>query len=201
VVWNGSQFVVVGERIILRSDCSADHSPVVAVEFYHAGKDHYFHTAKPGDIAFLEQNPQSGWVKTGYSFKVYPLGSASPDTVPVARYYGARQPDGVYKPDSHFYTGLENERQLLAERYQQVCPAGQGSCQGEAWYLEKEEYRVSLPVDGVCPEQTRPVYRFYNQGYPTKDSNHRYTVELGVADYMRQQGWRDEGVKMCAPDQ
>ncbi|MCP5195541.1 MAG: hypothetical protein H6974_01910 [Gammaproteobacteria bacterium] len=33
------------------------------VEFHHTEKDHYFHTANSGDIAYLEKNPRSGWSK------------------------------------------------------------------------------------------------------------------------------------------
>ncbi|MCP5195629.1 MAG: right-handed parallel beta-helix repeat-containing protein [Gammaproteobacteria bacterium] len=171
-----------------------------AIEFYNADKDHYFNTANTGDIAFLEANPQSGWFKTGYSFKVYPLDAAPSGTFAVARYYGAQQPDGVYKPDSHFYTALDSERQLLDNGYKAVCPSGQGSCQGEAWFYEKDEYRVYLPDGETCPSGSRPVYRFYNNGFPTKDSNHRYTTDAGVAAEMRVKGWTDEGTKMCAPN-
>lgn len=180
---------------------SADGAPTgdTAIEFYHAGKDHYFNTANPGDILFLEANPQSGWFKTGYAFKVYPLNSTSPGTVAVARYYGALQRSGVYKPDSHFYTGLAGERQLLDDGYRNACPQGQGSCVGEAWYYEKDEYRVNLPSNQACPSGMLPVYRFYNNGYPSKDSNHRYTIDTGVAADMKAKGWTDEGIKMCAP--
>lgn len=171
-----------------------------AVEFYHAGKDHYFNTANKDDIAFLEANPQSGWFKTGYTFKVYPLDSTPSGTFPVARYYGALQRSGVYKPDSHFYTGLAGEREILDKGYQQACPQGQGSCTGEAWFYEKDEYRVYLPNGSSCPSGSRPLYRFYNEGYPTKDSNHRYTIDTGVAADMLAKGWRDEGVKMCVPN-
>lgn len=175
-------------------------STTTAVEFYHAGKDHYFNTANTGDIAYLEAHPESGWFKTGYTFKVYPLDSAPSGTVAVARYYGALQRNGGYKPDSHFYTGLVNERQLLDDSYWKACPQGQGSCTGEAWYYEKDEYRVYLPSGLSCPSGTRPVYRFYNNGYPTKDSNHRYATDTGVVSDMQAKGWKNEGVKMCAPN-
>lgn len=169
-----------------------------AVEFYHAGKEHYFNTANTGDIAFLEANPQSGWAKTGYTFKVYPLDSEPSGTVAVARYYGALQQDKhTFKPDSHFYTGSAGERQILDDGYRKACPQNQGSCTGEAWYYEKDEYRVYLPSGSSCPTGTVPLYRFYNNGYPTKDSNHRYTIDTGVAADMRAKGWTDESVKMC----
>ncbi|MCP5195531.1 MAG: hypothetical protein H6974_01850 [Gammaproteobacteria bacterium] len=177
----------------------ATPSANVAVEFYHAGKNHYFNTANADDIAFLEANVQSGWFKTGFTFPVYPLDSLWAETVAVARFYGGQQMDGSFKPDSHFYTGLEDEIQLLNGGYQQACPQGQGSCVGEAWFFEKYEYRVRLPSDGICSSETRPVYRFYNRGFPSEDSNHRYTIDTGVAAEMRAQGWADEGVKMCVP--
>ena len=70
---------------------------------------------------------------------------------------------------------------------------------GEAWHYEKDEYRVYLPNGSTCPSGSRPVYRLYNNGYPAKDSNHRYTTDTGVAAAMKAQGWIDEGVKMCIP--
>ncbi|MBZ4192872.1 MAG: SBBP repeat-containing protein [Candidatus Contendobacter sp.] len=170
-----------------------------AVEYRHTGKEHYFNTANLNDISFLANNSQSGWHPTGYIFDTYPLDAAPSGTVPVARYYGGQQSDGAYKPDSHFYTGLLGERQFLDNSYSQKCPTGQGSCMGEAWHYEKDEYRVYLPSGSTCPSGSRPVYRLYNNGYPAKDSNHRYTTDLGVAADMKAQGWTDEGVKMCVP--
>lgn len=198
----GQEFAMPANNLSCIANCINQTGPEgrsTAVEYHHAGKNHYFNTANLGDINFLADNSQSGWHPTGYVFGTYPLDAAPAGTVPVARYYGGQQSDGAYKPDSHFYTGLPDERQLLDHSYSQRCPTGEGSCTGEAWHYEKDEYRVYLPNGSTCPSGSRPVYRLYNNGYPAGDSNHRYTTDAGVAAAMKTQGWTDEGVKMCVP--
>lgn len=198
----GKEFAMPANNLSCIANCinkSGPEGKSTAVEYHHAGKDHYFNTANLDDITFLADNAQSGWNPTGYIFDTYPLDAAPAGTVPVARYYGGQQSDGAYKPDSHFYTGLTEERRLLDNGYSQICPAGEGSCTGEAWHYEKDEYRVYLPNGSTCPSGSHPVYRLYNNGYPAKDSNHRYTTDASVAAAMKAQGWTDEGVKMCVP--
>jgi hypothetical protein len=71
------------------------------------------------------------------------------------------------------------------------------SASGEA----TEFMHLALPVNGVCPAGTYPVYRaFSNRG----DANHRYTMSRRVRDHMGTRGWLAEGdgadrVVMCAP--
>ena len=49
--------------------------PVTAVEFRHAGLDHYFISDLQPDIDALDSGRIAGWVRTGQSFKVF----ANPD--------------------------------------------------------------------------------------------------------------------------
>jgi hypothetical protein len=56
---------------------------VEAVEFYHAGMDHYFVAASTQDIHDLDTGVHEGWSRTGYSFFV--LDAASGIGVTVCR--------------------------------------------------------------------------------------------------------------------
>ena len=50
------------------------------------------------------------------------------------------------------------------------------------------------------PPNLTPLYRLYNRGAELgKDSNHRYTTDLGILAEMQAQGWASEGVHMCMP--
>ena len=58
-----------------------------------------------------------------------------------------------------------------------------------------------MPVNGVCPQAAPvPVYRAYNQRALENDSNHRYTTVLAIYQEMVANGWKGEGVTMCAPN-
>jgi hypothetical protein len=50
--------------------------PVTAVEFRNAGLDHYFISDLAPDLDALDNGSIPGWVRTGQSFKVYPISSA-----------------------------------------------------------------------------------------------------------------------------
>ena len=56
-----------------------------------------------------------------------------------------------------------------------------------------------LPVVGVCPAGTTPIYRVFSN---RADANHRYMTDRAIRDQMVGQGWLAEGdgpdlVVMC----
>ncbi len=55
-------------------------------------------------------------------------------------------------------------------------------------------YYVKQPVNGVCPADTRPIYRAYNNRWMFNDSNHRFTTDMGVIDELVANKWVFEGV-------
>ena len=67
------------------------------------------------------------------------------------------------------------------------------------WTYEGTAFFIAAPVNGLCEAQTTPVYRAYNNHFARNDSNHRYASDRAVYDAMVAQGWRGEGVVMCAP--
>ena len=157
----------------------------VAVEFHHAGFDHYFVTHVAGEIALLDAGVAiRGWVRTGQSFLVYT--TAGGETSPVCRFY--IPPD---KGDSHFYG------RGIAE-----CDAT-GAANPTFVNEAPQFFHVALPAAGVCPAGHIAVYRVFSN---RPDANHRYTIDRALRDAMTAQSppWLAEGdgpdlVVMCVP--
>jgi hypothetical protein len=158
---------------------------VTAIEYYHAGFDHYFVTSIADEIAKLDNGTFAGWVRTGESFRVYgdtPAGSA-----PVCRFFST-----AFNPkSSHFYTPDANECGLVK--------------QNASWQFESPSvFAVLAPGPaGDCPGGSAPVYRLYNNGQGAAP-NHRYTTSLATRTAMQGKGWIPEGygalgVIMCSP--
>ena len=166
----------------------------VAVEFYNVDLDHFFITATAGEqngIANGSAGP--GWFRTGHSFNTLPAGAANSQAAQVCRFYGSVVPG----PNSHFYTLDPNECQFLKD-LQATQPATQ-----PRWNYEGIAFSTFVPsaaFAGECAPGTTPVFRYYNNGYPSKDSNHRFVTDATVAAFMLSQGWSQEGVGFCAPN-
>ncbi|MBK9605929.1 MAG: hypothetical protein IPO58_05660 [Betaproteobacteria bacterium] len=154
------------------------------VEFRHAASDRYFITANPAEATAIDNgNAGPGWARTGLSFK-------AGGNTPVCRFYGSPSPG----PNSHFYSAVAEECNFL-KQLAATTPASQ-----PRWNFEGIAFASSLPVGGMCLPGTLPVYRAYNNGYLTgKDSNHRITTNADAIQQVVAQGWRYEGVAMCAP--
>ena len=155
----------------------------LAVEFYHAGLDHYFLTHIAGEIALLDAGTTiKGWVRTGEGFTVYP--AAQPVSSPVCRFYIPPE-----KGSSHFYGRGTVE-----------CNAT-GAANPTFVNEDPQFFHVVLPVAGVCPAGTRNVYRTFSN---RADANHRYMVKAAIRDEMVAKHWLAEGdgpdlVVMCSP--
>ena len=156
----------------------------LAVEFYNMSLDHYFISHIAAEIAILDAGVTiKGWTRTGQSFNVYSAAGAG--TSPVCRFY---IPPAL--GDSHFY--------------------GRGTAECDATALKNPSFvnedpqffHVVLPVAGVCPAGTIPVYRVFSN---RPDANHRYMISAALRDFMvTQLHWLAEGdgpdlVVMCVP--
>lgn len=161
-----------------------------AIEYYHAGFDHYFVTASADEIAKLDSGYFTGWQRTGEEFAVGDPGASLAGGTPVCRFYGNPQV-GL---DSHFYSASPAE-----------CAAVQANFPN-AWLLESSNvFQVYLPdtTTGACPAGAMPIYRAWNG---RTDSNHRYTTSVATQQAMIARGYTAEGygspampVAMCAP--
>jgi hypothetical protein len=157
---------------------------LLAVEFYHAGYDHYFVAASAQDIIDLDTGVHPGWSRTGYSFHVWD--GADGRTNPVCRYY---IPPGY--GDSHFFSADPDECAIALVKF--------------PWLFRETDaaFYIALPdpVTGACLANEVSVYRLWNG---RQDSNHRYTASTAVKAAMVAAGYVAEGygpdqVDMCAP--
>jgi len=157
---------------------------LLAVEFYHAGFDHYFVAATASDISDLDNGVHPGWARTDHQFQVWdgPVGL----TQPVCRYY---IPPGY--GDSHFFSAMPDECAIALVKF--------------PWLIKESDraFYIALPhsVTGRCAINEVPVYRLWNG---RNDSNHRYTTSTVAKAQMIAAGYVAEGygpdqVGMCAP--
>ena len=156
---------------------------VTVVEFQNAALDHYFITWNADEIAKLDAGDViKGWVRTGKTFRAYVAERIGPS--PICRYY---IPPGL--GDSHFFGRGINE-------------CNSTGAKNPSFVLEDPAFmRMDLPTAGVCPANTTPVYRVFDN---RPDANHRYMTDKIVRDQMVAKGWLAEGdgpdlVVMCAP--
>ena len=162
----------------------------IVFEFYAPSLDHFFRTAIPEEAAALRNNPNLGWQYTGNDFKAYLRNDFPAGALQVCRFYGHL----TIGPNSHFYTADPGECAFLKQLEAQT-PFGT-----PRWNFEENAFAIDVPVAGACPA-TAPIaiWRAYNDRAAQNDSNHRYTTDLGIYQDMIRQGWRGEGVVMCAP--
>jgi hypothetical protein len=77
----------------------------VALIEYADHRDRYFITSNPGEFGLLDRGEPPGWYRTGYAFRAFPSGKATPSSVPVCRFFG--------KPElglgTHFFTADPQE--------------------------------------------------------------------------------------------
>jgi hypothetical protein len=165
--------------------------PVTAIEFRHAGLDHYFISDLQPDIDALDSGRIAGWVRTGQSFKVL-AGATGGGVNPVCR-FSIPPAHG----DSHFFSASPAECAAIAQKMT-TDPNYSG------YILESPAvFFIALPdtTTGACPAATVPVHRLWNQ---RADSNHRYTTGGAIKAQMIAAGYLAEGygpdaVIMCAP--
>jgi hypothetical protein len=161
-------------RQYLTPDAVDPDGRVAAVEFYHAGLDHYFLSTNPVEIDNLDSGRTVGWVRTGLRFLVFDR--PQPGTSAVCRFYRAPA-----FGDSHFYSASEQECAQTAAAH----PVD--------WVYESPSvFHAYLPnvTTGACPAGTVAVYRFFN----SSTTNHRYTTERTLRDDMRlSPRWTAEG--------
>lgn len=198
VVMSGQPYTPYNDVSVLQPDdvdgCRAMYGPprtpapilpevVEAVEFHRADRDHYFMTHDAEEIAALDDGRTAGWVRTGLTVKAFPAPFG--DTASVCRVY---LPPAI--GDGHFYGRDARE-----------CAAVEANLPGVV--VESASFlHAFLPVNGVCRDQTSPVYRVWSN---RPGVNHRYTMVRAERDFMLQKGWMAEGdgpdaITMCAPD-
>ena len=147
----------------------------IATEFYHAGFNHYFHTADPIETGLIRVGLfDDNWHRTFEFWRVWTAPGAG--RLPVCRLFSA-----TFAPkSSHFYTLIASE---CAER-----------AAGGDWQLESTAayYLAATDPMGNCAAGTAPLYRVYNRSM-SGAPNHRLTASRALRDQMVAQGWEAEG--------
>ena len=165
----------------------------LAIEFYHAGFDHYFMTSQDVEIQALDSGATVGWTRTGRAFRVFAIPPGSVDASEVCRFYIPPQ-----HGDSHFFSAFAAECAAILAKI--------GVDPNYSGYIEESPnvFYVFSPnaATGVCPFGAAPVYRLWNQ---RADSNHRYTTDPGIKAAMIAKGYAPEGygpdaVAMCTQE-
>ena len=167
---------------------TAPPGTVPVVEYYRADKDHYFMTADPLEIAYVDALLKTTFQRTGEVFYAWLDPFLAPLTAkPVCRFYGSAEA----LIDSHFYSASASECQYVFAHYPGI------------WSLElAAAFYVLLPdANGQCQGGLLPVYRFFNN---RRDANHRHTIDLTVRRAMINRAWVPEGigsnaVAFCTP--
>jgi dienelactone hydrolase len=150
----------------------------LVTEFLNSNLNHYFitpYTSEANGILLGAAGP--GWARTGIDFNAWQ--DASGTGVPVCRFYGTPGRG----PNSHFFTADAGECAFVKR--------------DPGWTFEGLTMRVTQAVAGVCPADTIPVFRVYNNRFPQNDSNHRYTTSRMTREQMKARGWLDEGTVFC----
>jgi len=168
---------------LTRADGGAVSDSTPVIEYYNANLDHYFITWMPNEIAILDAGVQiKGWSRTGKTLRTSV--SAKAGASPVCRYYIPPE-----LGDSHFFGRGAQECTETGAKF-------------PSFVLEDPAFmQMILPVEGVCPPATTPVYRVFSN---RPDANHRYMTDPAVRNEMVARGWLAEGdgpdlVVMCAP--
>ncbi len=161
-----------------------------AREFYLAERDIFFRTADNNEANAVANGAAGPWAETLMRF---PVGG----TEQICRFYGNTNTNpatgAIYGPASHFYTIDAAECNGLRALY---------SATTKSWHFESYDYyAMPLSADGTCPVGMQVVYRAYNQGFPVKDSNHRYDTNRTNIIVLAAAGWHDEGPVFCVPEQ
>jgi hypothetical protein len=152
---------------------------VMTVEYYHVPSEHYFVTADPAEIAFLDAKTEWQWYRTGLRYRV----SDAPrdGLVPVCRYYT----DAFGSQPTHFYSASTAECGAVAAN--------------PDWTYEGIAFYVPMPdAQGHCSAGNVPVYRLYNNGR-NGAPNHAYTPHAAQRTALREAGFVEEGIAFCVP--
>ncbi|MFO1314066.1 MAG: S8 family peptidase [Burkholderiales bacterium] len=158
------------------------------VEYYRADLDHYFITADPAEIHYIDTFLGGIFQRTGLYFYAYLSRNGAPASVrPVCRFYA----DANVQINSHWYSASTEECLFVLLNWPGI------------WKLEKADaFYIQVPdAIGNCPAKTLPVYRFFNL---RNDANHRYTVDLSQRRAMANRAWAPEGygvnnIVFCSP--
>ena len=118
---------------------SGYQGPAKAIEYHHAGFDHYFVTSDPDEISKLDSGFFTGWVRTGESFAVAPVNTSGASN--VCRFFST----SFGAKSSHFYTADASECETVKRN--------------PDWQFEGLVFALNAPdAAGNCAAGAQPLY-------------------------------------------
>jgi hypothetical protein len=150
----------------------------MAIEYFHAGFQHYFLTSIPNEIAALDSGVFKGWTRTGQSMRLWVQPGQGLEQ--MCRFFST----SFGEKSSHFYSVSNSECNTVRQNH----------TFSRNWQFEGTvAYIAPLDSFGDCPSNVGVrVYRLYNQGMGGAP-NHRYTTDFNIARQMVNQFWIMEG--------
>ncbi len=133
----GAGLLDAGAAVASTPPASATIPPnaVPVIEYYRADSDHYFITADPNEVAYLDVHMHGVFERTGTVFFAYPGSFLAPPSVqPVCRFFAG----GLI--NSHFFTASAAECQFVLTRW---------PCTGSSSRMR--------PSGSRCPTRTAPA--------------------------------------------
>src|SRR5262249_23357309 len=133
----------------------ADFPPLganTAIEYYHAGFDHYFLTSLANEIQVLDSGQLTGWQRTGRGFSVFavPPASVAFPIASVCRFYVPPE-----HGHSHFFSASAAECAAIRAKI--------GVDPNYSNYVEESSHVFYVAQTdfgtGACPAGYGPVYR------------------------------------------
>jgi hypothetical protein len=156
------------------------------IEYYRADLDHYFITADPNEIAFVDTSLSGTYQRTGELFFAWTNPVLAPLAAqPVCRFFAG----GLI--NSHYFTASTSECAFILNNY------------AATWKIESFAafYVLLTDLNGQCAAGTLPVYKFFDN---RQDANQRHTIDLSVRRAMNNRAWVPQGigpnhVAFCTP--
>ncbi len=170
-------------RIDVTAPTALRAGEVLAEEFYSTNFRRYFMTSRASDKDIIDRGLAGpGWSRTGYAFKGYTLPGPAELRVatqaPVCRFF-------FPAILTHFFSAEPAECNLV---------------RGYGTIDEGIDFWITHARDAACPAGSLALTRLYNNRWRENESNHRYTTSRSLATALvRDNGWINEGVVMCAP--
>jgi Repeat of unknown function (DUF5648) len=181
-IYDSAVFLAAGGIRSPGSGPVTNSNVIRAIEYYHAGFNHYFVTTIPNEIALLDNGTFVGWARTGKAFNVFVLGT--PGTLDVFRFFSTTLVSTLIS--THFYTSN--------------APEAAGLKVNPRWQFEDTVFGLLPPV-ALCPAGTQALYRAYNRSMGTVP-NHRFLTDSSELAIMIALGWQQEGdygIMGCVP--
>lgn len=174
-------------RIAYVPPTALGNTEAVVEEFYNDNIKRYFLTASSVDKeAFDRGGAAAGWSRTGYQFKAFTSPGAnevrSATQVPVCRFFAPAT-------QTHFFSAFARDCGLLRV-------SRSWNDEGIAFWINSVS---QSPSAASCEPGTMAVTRLADSRFGGRNASHRYTTSVSQIEEMKNNGWFEEGVVMCAP--